>query len=104
MLFLLLLWLHQHKHFAAPLGPLETEAKAMKEGVLFACDVGILYIVVGSDSMIVIDALMGSSDPPAVIANIIEGTRQQLQDLRIVQLSHIKRQSNHPAHILGLLV
>ena len=54
--------------------------------------------------MIVIDALMGSSDPPAVIANIIEGTRQQLQDLRIVQLSHIKRQSNHPAHILGLLV
>ena len=54
--------------------------------------------------MIVIDALMGSSDPAAVIANIIEGTRQQLQDLRIVQLSHIKRQSNHPAHILGLLV
>ena len=62
------------KQFAAPLRPLETEAKAMKEGVLFAWDVGILYIVVGSDSMIVIVALMGSSDPPAVIANIIEGT------------------------------
>ena len=53
--------------------------------------------------MIVVDALMGSSDPPAVIANIIEGTRQQLQDFRIVQLSHIKRQNNRSAHILDHL-
>lgn len=91
------------KYFAAPLRPLETEAKAMKERVLFAWDVGILYIVMGSDSMIVIDALMGSSDPQAIIANFIEGTWQKLQDFRIVQLSHIKRQGNRPAHVLGFL-
>ena len=65
------------KHFAAPLGTLETEVKAMEERVLFPWDVGI-WDVVGSDSMIVIDALMGSSDPLVVIANIIERTRQKL--------------------------
>ena len=39
--------------------------------------------------MIVIDALMGSSDPLVVIANIIERTQQKLQDFRSVQLSHM---------------
>ena len=53
-------------HFAAPLGPLETNAKAMEEGVLFAWDVGIRDFVVESDLMIVIDALMGSNDPLTV--------------------------------------
>ena len=53
-------------HFAASLGPLETNAKAMEEGVLFAWDVGIRDFVVESDSMIVIDALMGSNDPLTV--------------------------------------
>ena len=66
------------KHFAAPLGMLETKVKAMEERVLFPWDVGIRDIVVGSDSMIVIDAFMGSSDPLVVIANIIERTRQKL--------------------------
>ena len=41
--------------------------------------------------MIVIDALMGSSDPLVVIAIIIERTQQKLQDFKSVQLSHIKR-------------
>ena len=63
------------KHFATPLGMLETKVKAMEERVLFPRDVGIRDIVVESDSMIVIDALMGSSDPLVVIANIIERTR-----------------------------
>ena len=67
------------KHFATPLGMLETKVKAMEERVLFPRDVGIRDIVVESDSMIVIDALMGSSDPLVVIANIIERTRQKLQ-------------------------
>ena len=62
------------KHFAAPLGTIETEVKAMEEILLFPWDVGIRDIVVGSDSMTVIDALMGSSDPLVVIANIIEWT------------------------------
>ena len=78
------------KHFAAPLGMLETKVKAMEERVLFPWGAGIRDVV-ESDSMIVIDALMGSSDPLIVIVNIIERTRQKLQDFRSVQLSHIKR-------------
>ena len=69
---------------------LETKVKAMEERVLFPWDAGIRDVV-ESDSMIVIDALMGSSDPLIVIVNIIERTRQKLQDFRSVQLSHIKR-------------
>ena len=56
-----------------PLGPLETEAKAKEEGIQFAWDVGIRDVVLESDSHIVISALIGSSEPPVVIANIIEG-------------------------------
>ena len=78
------------KHFAAPLGMIETKVKAMEERVHFHWDAGIRDVV-ESDSMIVIDALMGSSNPLIVIVNIIERTRQKLQDFRSVQLSHIKR-------------
>ncbi|KAK9995634.1 hypothetical protein SO802_020320 [Lithocarpus litseifolius] len=89
------------KHFAAPLGTLETEVKAMEERVLFPWDMGIRDIVLESDSMIVIDALMGSSDPPVVITNIIERTRQKLQDFKSIQLSHVKRQGNRPVYVLA---
>ena len=62
-----------------PLGMLETKVKAIEERVLFPWDVGIWDIVVESDLMIVINALMGSSDPVVFVANIIERTRQKLQ-------------------------
>ena len=56
----------------------------MEEGVQFAWDVGIRDIVKESDSQLFIYALMGSSDPPVVIANIIEGIRQKLYEFRRV--------------------
>ena len=74
-----------------PLGPLETEAKAKEEGIQFAWDVGIRNVVLESDSQIVISALIGSSEPPVVIANIIEGIHQKLYEFRKVQFSHVKR-------------
>jgi len=38
------------KRLPVPLGPLETEVKAIKEGILFAWDVGICDVVVECNS------------------------------------------------------
>ena len=52
------------------LGPFETEAKAIKEGILFAWDVGICDVVMECNSDFFISALMRSSDqlllPPSL--------------------------------------
>ena len=42
------------------------------------------YVVLESDSQIVISALIGSSEPPVVIANIIDGIHQKLYEFRKV--------------------
>ena len=62
---------------------------------------GIRDIVMESDSQLFIYALMGSSDPPVVSANIIEGIRQNVYEFRRVLFSHVKRQDNCLAHILA---
>ena len=66
------------KRLFVPLGPLETEAKAMEEGIMFGWDVGVRDVVVESDSQIVISTLLGSSEPPIGIATIFEGIHQKL--------------------------
>ena len=47
------------KKLHLPLGPLETEAKEMEEGVYFSWDVGVLHVVFESDSKIVVNAWNG---------------------------------------------
>ncbi|KAK9991522.1 hypothetical protein SO802_026507 [Lithocarpus litseifolius] len=82
-------------------GPLETKAKALEEGVLFALDVGIREVILDCDSKIVSKAMNGSNVPPVSIGNIIEGIRLKLREFRKVQVSHVKRQGNCPAHLLA---
>lgn len=86
------------KHLPLPLGPLEAEAKAMDEAVLFAWDVGIRDAIFETDSSVVSDALSGSITPPVSIVDIIVGTLHRLQDFRHTQLQHVRRQANKPAH------
>ena len=61
-------------------------------------------MVVESDSRIVVSALIGSSELPFVIANIIKGIHRKLYEFRRVQFSYVKRQSNRSAHILAQYV
>ena len=47
------------------------------------------------------DALNGVSEPLTIISNIIEGICHKFQKFRRVQISHVKRLDNRPAHILA---
>ena len=83
------------------MGPLEAEAKALEESLLFAWDVGIRDVLFECDSKIVYDAVTGCSDPPSIISNITEGIRCKLQDFWQAQVSHVYRQGNRPIHLLA---
>ena len=69
------------KYLPLLLGPLEAEAKAVEESVIFALDVGIQEVIVERDSQIVADALNGVSEPLAIISNIIEGICHKFKSL-----------------------
>lgn len=71
------------KHLPLPLGPLEAEAKAMDEAVLFAWDVGIREAIFETDSSVVSDAIAGYTTPPVSIVDITAGTLLRLQDFRV---------------------
>ena len=89
------------KKMWVPLDLLEAEAKAMEEGIDFAWDVGIQDVDFETDSDILHGAFTSSITPPATILNIISSCLIRLQDFRFVQLTHVRRQGNKPAHILA---
>ena len=51
--------------------------------------------------LIVSEAVNKSCEPPITIRNIVEEIQFKLKDFRRVQVSHIRKQGNHPAHILA---
>ena len=59
--------------FHGLLRPLETEAKAMEEGLQFAWDQGVSAAIFERDSMVVYNSLTGSIIPPSSICNLIIG-------------------------------
>ena len=73
------------KRMDLSLGALEVEAKAFKEGMLLARDLGMKHIVQEGDVQGVIDALMGCSSPPTSIQMIIEGIQRQIWKARYVR-------------------
>lgn len=89
------------KQIHQPLGPLEIKARVMEVGVLFAWDVGIKEVIFECDSKIVSDALLGLCTPPMIISNILARVSLKFQDFQLVQVSHVRRQGNRPAHILA---
>ena len=88
------------KKLSTPLGPLETEAKALEEDVHFSLDVDIHEVILECDSKIVSKAVNDSSVPPVSIGNIIESIRLRLREFRKVQVSHVEQKDNRLAHLL----
>ena len=76
-------------------------AKALEEGVLFDWDIKVWDVVLKSDSKIVVDTLIGISEAPVAIDNIIGKISAKLQDFRCVEISHVKRNGNRLAHLLA---
>ena len=76
-------------------------AKALEEGVLFDWDIKVRDVVLKSDSKIVVDTLIGISEAPVAIDNIIGKISVKLQDFRCVEISHVKRNGNRLAHLLA---
>lgn len=68
---------------------MEAKAKALEESILFSWDVGVQDVIFESDSKIVCDAIIGSSEPPSAISTLIEGIRLRLQDFRRARASHV---------------
>ena len=73
----------------------------MEVGVSFAWDVGIGEVIFECDFKIMSNALLGLCTSPMIISNILTGVYHQLQDFRVAQVSHVRRQGNKPAHILA---
>ena len=76
-------------------------AKALEEGVLFDWDIKVQDVVLKSDSKIVVDTLIGISEAPVAIDNIIGKISAKLQDFRCVEISHVKRNGNRLTHLLA---
>lgn len=84
------------KNIKQPLSPLEIKAKALKEGILFARDIGIQEFVLEGDSQVVVDAITSYSHPPSSIALVCSLSHE----FREVEVSHTHRDKNVPAHLL----
>ena len=53
------------------------------------------------DSLVVYNALCGSSIPPSMIAPVVRGILMSRGPLDSIDFSHVKRQGNRPAHLLA---
>lgn len=83
------------------LGPLETEAKAMEEGLRFAWDRGLRTASFEGDSLVVYQSLTGLATPSASISNIISGVLLQVSRFNECHFSFIWRSGNKVAHGLA---
>ena len=84
-----------------PLGVLEAVAKAFEAGLFLARDIGIQDIILEGDSLIIYNALCGTSLPPSSVALIVLGMLDVCKEFRRIEFSHVKRMGNRLAHLLA---
>ncbi|KAL0016440.1 hypothetical protein SO802_003509 [Lithocarpus litseifolius] len=89
------------KRVEFPWGALEAEAKAAKMGVCLAWDLGLKDIEVEGDSLLVAQALKGSTPPALPILKIVEGVKRYLRKFSSWTVVHTRRINNVAAHLLA---
>lgn len=89
------------KKLFTPLGPLETEAKAMEIRVTFAMAVGVRDVIFEGDSLVICNAIHCLTEAAPLVQNVVTGIPKRAQDFRTFAFSHTKRQGNTPAHVLA---
>lgn len=89
------------KRLELPLKALETKAMAVQEGIHLAWDLGLQEIVIGSDSQVVISALLNSTAPPWTIQKVIEGSKLSLRCFKSWTTTHVSRNGNVAAHLMA---
>ncbi|XP_075659550.1 uncharacterized protein LOC142629445 [Castanea sativa] len=90
-----------YKKLRAPMGAMEAEAKAFEVGIQFAKDMLIHDFILEGDSLILVNALNETSPPPSAVAAIVLSSLSAFKDFRRVDVSHVKRSGNWPAHLLA---
>ena len=83
------------------LGALESEAKAVEEGIHLAWDLGLKDVIVESDSPSMVNVLRGLGRTPSSIRKVSEDIEMTLRQFRLWKTSHINRGSNRVAHLLA---
>ncbi|XP_075674992.1 uncharacterized protein LOC142644220 [Castanea sativa] len=84
-----------------PLDALEVEANAVEEGVLLAKDLGLRYIIIEGDALMVMAALSGHTSPPSSIQHIIAGAQLWALSFSAWKSTHVRRNCNQAAHLMA---
>ena len=85
------------------ISPLAAEAWALRLAIMEAAKLGIEYLLLESDSIIVTDAVSGVGRCPWEIDMMISEIRIVLQRFKGVQIRHIFREANRTADKLARL-
>lgn len=86
----------------APLGAIDSKAKAFEVGLQFAKDMLIQDFILEGDSQVLVNALKDLLPPPSFVAALVYSFVAASHDFRRVDFSHVHRQGKKPFHSLGI--
>ena len=78
------------KKIHAPLGIIDSEAKAFETGIIFAKEVGIREFILEGDSLTFVQALKECSPAPSSVSNLVYGMLAECNEFRNVSFSHVR--------------